>query len=140
LGHYCKIIQSDKSPDSPWGKVRVRWGGDWEKRKEEMLEEFCSAIYDSQVICVGATVDCQAFKTANIPNVRKKNWDDPHYLAFQWAVVMCLHRVDWGEADGTIGLILDDDYEKSSRCYALYHKLKGQLPEAKRKNNGHMSL
>ena len=126
--HMRAITMPDK--DEEWNKVRVKWGDEWETKKDSMLDDFATLIYDSPIICVGATIDCAAFLA--LPAL-KKRVGDAHYIAFQWAVLRALEKVEWGESDALMGLLLDDDYEKAVHCYALLRSLKEQHPETKKR-------
>jgi len=119
--------------DEEWTKVKQRWGSDWESKRDSMLADLAEIICGHKLVSVGATVDCDAFKTLNIPKARAGVYNDPHYLAFQWVVLRSLEKVEWGTSDALLGLLLDDDEEKAMSCYALLRSLKKQHPESKKR-------
>lgn len=122
--------------DELWSIVKQRWGKEYEDRRELLLDEFSCVISESKILCVGAVVDCNAFKSLSLPKVKKSSRDDPHYLAFQWTVLRSIERVEWGDSDGLLGLLLDDDHEKALHCYALLHRLKEQYPQIRKRVSG----
>ena len=132
--HMGAILHADEHPQ--WSVVKKRWGDEWDARREDMLKRFSQLIYDEKLLCVGAIVDCHAFKTAAIPKLRAKLDNDPHYLAFQWTITTSIRNVEWGDSDALLGLLIDDDYDKAVHCYGLLHALKKDLPEVKKRISG----
>lgn len=116
--------------------VKKRWGSEYDERCDLLLDECALLIHDAKLICVGTIVDCNAFKSGSVPKLKKATYDDPHYLAFQWTVLRSLERVEWGDTDALLGLLLDDDYEKAIHCYQLLRSLKEQHPESKKRISG----
>lgn len=122
--------------DEQWSIMKRRWGTEYDERCELLLDEFALLIKQAELICVGATVDCRPFKCGNLPRLKARIYDDPHYLAFQWTVLRALERIEWGDSDALLGLLLDDDYEKAMHCYGLLRSLKTQNPECKKRISG----
>lgn len=130
--HVTAIMNSDKNEE--WAKVKRKWGADWEKKRDEMLLGFANVVYDSKVACVGASIDCSAYKM--FPKTMKATYQDAHYLAFQWTVLRSIEKVEWGDSEALLGLVMDDDQEKAIHCYQLFTSLKKQKPEIKKRISG----
>lgn len=112
--HMGRIYHPEDNPE--WSAVKGRWGKDWESKRDGMLLQFANIVFESDVACVGSVLDCRAFDKMHH---LKTTVGDPQYLTFEHAIISAVKRVPWGDSNGLLGLIVDDDPEKAVDFYKL---------------------
>lgn len=124
------------SEKNGWLPLSQKFGDDWPKKCQELLDEFSGIIREQKLLCVGAVIDVNAFRSLNLPILQERTMGDPHYLAFETTVIAAISNVLWGDSNATMGIIMDDDEEKAKHCYDLYRMLREHNPKAKERLSG----
>jgi hypothetical protein len=124
------------SDKNGWLPLSQKYGSAWPAKCQELLDEFSLIIKGQKLLCVGAVIDVNAFKSLSLPILQARTTGDPHYLAFESAIVLAISNVLWGDSNATMGLIMDDDEEKAHHCYELYRMLRGHVAKAKERLSG----
>jgi len=120
-----------------WLEIKDRWGADYEGKCERMLNDFASIIEETRIVCTGAVLDARSFRNMPLPELKAElKGDDPHYFAFEVTIMTTLEKILWVDAEGVLGLQVDDDEEKAIRCYQLLRTLKLHNAKAKERIGG----
>jgi Protein of unknown function (DUF3800) len=119
--HMAAMMHPDD--DEEWAATKEVHRANWEKFRDDTLDAFASLIQAASVACIGAVVDCDAFRDLPLVNL-KNRVSDPHYIVFEWAILRAIDRVTWADPTGALGIIVDDDEAKAMHCYALLNQLK----------------
>lgn len=129
--HMAKIFRPDD--DEQWSKVKARWGKHWETRRDDMLRDFYTVVFNSKVACVGAVVDAAHFR--NMPDsAYKREARDPIFLSEQTMIMEAIERAELTSSfPYPISLVIDDDQEFAMECYRLLNVLKATFPKVKQR-------
>jgi len=120
-----------------WLQVKDRWGVDYANKCEQMFDDFASVIEETRVVCAGAVLDALSFRNMSLPLLKAElKEEDPHYFAFEVTVLTSLEKVLWTDAEGVLGIMVDDDEEKAIQCYRLLRLLKSHNVKAKERIGG----
>jgi hypothetical protein len=120
--------------DPAWQKVRDNWGPTWEGKRDKMLEEFSSIVLGYHIVCVGAVVDAEHYRS--MPKDKFTSSHTPVSFAFQHAVIRAIERIEVTDKHSPISIVIDDDREDSMRCYELLGTLKNLVPKIKDRIDG----
>jgi len=133
--HMSAIMHPDE--DAVWGKVKARWGTEWEAKRDAMLEDFAGTVRRADIVCVGAVVDAAHFrKLAFADPDFAKLFKDTMYLALHKLVTQGIEKTEVVDKHSPISLVLDDDPEYSMMCYGLLQAMKRDVPKVKERIHG----
>jgi hypothetical protein len=125
-------IMSPHTKDDAWKKVWQGWGNEWEVKRDDMLADFASIVLGSDIICVGAVVDCAHFVTlANSDQDFKKLHRNPIHMAIHQFVMRGLDRTEIVDKSSPVSIVLDDDPEYAMKCYEQLEGLKSTFQRVK---------
>ena len=124
------------SAKNGWLQISQKWGDKWPGKRDEVIGEFATIIDKEKLVCFGAVIDVESFSKMDLPILKARSEGDPHYLAFELTVVGSLEKVLWGDSNGTMGLVMDDDEEKAIHCYKLLKMVKAHEPKVKERVSG----
>jgi hypothetical protein len=129
--HMARITSPD-SKDDAWKKVKEDWGAEWDKKRELMLEDFSSIVRQSDIICIGAVVDCAHFmKLADADPNFKRTHRNPIHMALHTFVMRGLDRTEIVDRHSPVSIVVDDDQEYAMKCYEQFESLKNTFPRVK---------
>ncbi len=115
--HMSRIMFPDNKDDD-WKKVKEDWGTAWEKKRELMLRQLSEIVRDATILCVGAVVDSNHFRTlAESDPMFKKAHRDPVYLAFHNFVMRGIDQTEVIDKHSPISIVVDNDEEYAMKCY-----------------------
>jgi hypothetical protein len=117
-------LEKDKKDDD-WRKVKEKWGHEWGKKRDIMLDQFSELILDAKIVCVGAVVDSKHFKSlCGIDPQFKTVHRDPVHMAFHTFVMRAIDRVETVDKYSPIGIVIDNDREFAMKVYEQLEGLK----------------
>jgi hypothetical protein len=127
--HMAKIYHPDE--DDGWAKKKKEWGNNWEGLRDDMLRDFYSLVFSSNLVCVGAVVDAAHFR--QMPDsAYKQEARDPIFLSEQLMIVDSIEKADMSSSTPyPISLVIDDDQEMAMKCYEWLNTIKGIIPKVK---------
>lgn len=128
--HMRCVMQPERARCESWAKIKSKWGGTWERRREKMLAEFAGLVNSSHLVCVGVVVDAEYFQ--KIPDCKfKRTMDNPLYLAFYHVVRNSLDHIDlvYPNRFRQLAIVVDDDEQYSMKCYELLNGMRKQFPD-----------
>jgi Protein of unknown function (DUF3800) len=99
------------------------------KERAADIIPFIRAISEILEMGVCVAVDINAYMSAD-PIIRDSFSQDPHYFAFYQLIVAMLRHYEIPRRY-EIGIICDDEQQKSIRCYEMLKKMKLAYPEVK---------
>jgi uncharacterized protein DUF3800 len=125
--HMSRIMcPHDKdTKDDAWTKVKVDWGNQWEGLRPRLLHELSEIIFESRIICVGAVVDANHFRSlcAVDPNFKALH-HDPIHMSFHTLLMGAIDRIEMVDKLSPIGLVIDNDAEFAKGVYDQFENLK----------------
>jgi Protein of unknown function (DUF3800) len=130
--HMSPILYPDRDP--AWQKIKDDWGSTWEGKRDQMLKEFASIVMRCNVVCIGAVVDAEHYRS--MPKDKYVSSHTPISFAFQHAVIKALEKIETTDKHSPISIVIDDDREDSMRCYELLATLRNLVPRVKDRIDG----
>ncbi len=116
-------IMSPESKDDAWKETQEKWGSEWESKREIMLDDFAATIRSAQVVCIGAVVAANHFRS--LPDSEfKKLSRDPLFLSFQRLVMQGIEKTEIIDKHSPISIVIDDDEQYAMGCYKWLNELK----------------
>jgi hypothetical protein len=120
--HMSKIMKPD-GPDiaykpNAWDDVRSTWGRDWEKNRNDMLEEFARIVASLPLVAIGAVVDTTAYKELRAKGCLVAE-RDPNVFSFHRVIMEGLRSIKDVNQLGTLSIIVDDDPDNAWGYYDL---------------------
>ena len=130
--HMSAIMYPDRDPE--WQKLKDVWGPTWEGKRDQMLKEFGAIVRGCNVVCVGAVVDAEHYRS--MPQDKFVSDHTPVSFAFQHAVIRAMQKIEVTDKHSPISIVIDDNREDSIRCYELLATLRNLLPAVRERIDG----
>jgi hypothetical protein len=131
--HMARIMYPD-GKDDDWKKVKTDWGTSWEKKRDLMLKEFADIVRSSDIMCVGAIVDCKHFRhLADTDPLFKEAQRDPIHMAFHTFLMRGIEKTNIVDDCSPISIVIDDDPEFAMKVYEQIETLKTTFPHVKKR-------
>lgn len=118
-----------------WGDRYEKFKDVWDEWRDQMLNDFASLIFRSNVACVGSVVDSDAFRRVKLDSTCYLSDQDSNVFALQMAVTMALDRIQRIDPRPSVQLVIDDDEEHAFDYYEKFKHLRSmfefdKLPES----------
>ncbi|HYB60318.1 MAG TPA: DUF3800 domain-containing protein [Methylomirabilota bacterium] len=120
--HLSRIMFPQRKDDE-WKDIWLKWGKEWEGKRDLMLGDFASVVLGSQIVCIGAVVDADHFRS--LPDCEfKKEAKNPILLSFQKVLMEGIEKTEVIDKHSPISVVIDDDEEYAMDCYKWLSDLK----------------
>jgi hypothetical protein len=128
--HRRYLIEPERDKSGEWQEIKARWGQDWERKRDAMLDEFGRILRDSHLAAVGSVVDAAYFRSMPDSNW-KKGMKDPLFLGLFTLLMESLDRIDVLNRSMSLAVVIDDDPQYAKDCYDLLTQLKNMFPRVR---------
>ena len=110
-----------------WKRKQREWGKDAEPRRDDILNRAALMVQSFELVALGAAVDATYFGHMQQCEFKRRA-EDPHFLAFQRAILTAL-KITENQRHNAISIVMDDSDRFSVKCYRLLNKIKLKYPE-----------
>ena len=130
--HMRAVMFPERDKSREWLAVKKEWGGLWERKRDDMLDEFAHIIMRSHAACVGSVVDADYFE--HLPSSPfKQQMQNPLYMSFHHSVMTSLDKIDRLSDEHHLSVVLDDDEEYAMKCYQVLNGLRRTFERVRRR-------
>jgi hypothetical protein len=129
-------IMSPESKDDEWNRIKQSWGSGWEVKRDLMLQDFAATIQSAQVVCIGAVVDANHFRSLPESDFKRLT-RDPLFLSFQRLLMQGIEKTEIIDKHSPISIVVDDDEQHAMGCYKWLNELKRDVRFQKVKDRIH---
>ena len=95
-----------------WAQVKARWGDEWDANRQNMLEGFAEIVQQSLLQAFGSVIETAYFT------------GDAHSGQFAFSRLVSEVLQHLGPSGPGIGVVVDDDYEDSTRYHEWVRELR----------------
>jgi Protein of unknown function (DUF3800) len=121
--HMSQIF-SPNPKDEGWKKKQEEWKGDWESKRDAMLDQFAQILRNASVICVGSVVDACAYREVAQKKDHRLPTKDSNVFSFHNAIMRSLEKIETVDKGGVLTIAIDDDPEHAWEYYSALQTLK----------------
>jgi hypothetical protein len=121
--HMSRIMHPDRKEDA-WNEKWREWGDGWVEKRDIMLAELGGIIHDVGVICIGAVVDADAYRSVRADPSLSLLWGDSNVFALHEVMMRGIKRIETVDKISPVSLVVDDDPEHAKDFYAHYTQLR----------------
>ncbi len=122
--HMSKILREPVPDEIGWAKIASDWGINWTGRRNQMLEEFASIIFHSNIVAIGTVIDAREYRKIQSSGKYKFPIDDSNVFLLQELLTWALDRVEVVDRSSPVSLIVDNDYDTAFNYYSMLKALK----------------